>query len=135
VKTPFDDLVEEFTPRPPVRQAWWGFVALVVLIFTLLLSMHFIALAYAQERARFAVDCKDLANQIALAAWARDMRADENLVAIFHRSANRHLGFNQSRAIEREVRRVWHEKQPARKAVDAAFDRCRAQLGDMGLEG
>jgi len=135
MRTPVDDLVDELTPRPPARAAWWGWAVIVALIFALLLSLHFISRAYAQERQRLVVDCKDLASQIALAAWARDMQADENLVAIFHRSANKHLGFNQSRAVEREVRRVWHEKLPAKDAIAASYRRCQAQLGEMGLEG
>lgn len=131
MRTPFDDLVEEFTPRPPVRLAWWGYAIAVALAIAVVMTLA--GIAKAQERT--AIDCKDFANQIALAAWARDMRADENMVAIFHRTANQHLGFNLSRAIEREVRRVWHEKLPMGKAIEAAHKRCQAQLGDMGREG
>jgi len=135
VRTPFDDLVAEFTPRPPARAAWWGFVVILALIFALVLSLHFISRAYAQDRPRFTLDCRELAAHISLAAWARDMRADENMVAIYFSKANQHLGYNLVRALEREVRRLWKEKHPAGKAVEAAHQRCQAQLGDMGMEG
>ena len=132
MRTPFDDLVEGVS-RPPARAAWWGFIALLVLIFVLVLAAHFMARAHAQER--MAVDCKDLAAHVSLATWARDMHADENMVAIYFSKANQHLGHNLVRALEREVRRVWKEKLPAGKAIEAAFKRCQQQLGDMGREG
>lgn len=63
------------------------------------------------------------------------MKADENLVGIFYRTHHQHLGDGLARAIEREVRRLWHEKQPAPVAVGAAHKRCQETLGDLDREG
>lgn len=126
MRNPWDDLV------PPT--GWRGFGWQVwVLIAALLLAGLYARLAPAAPRV--VLDCREFAGSIALAAWARDMNADENLVGIYYRTASRHLGHDLARAIEREVRRVWQEKRPSAKAVEAAFLRCQAQLGDLGAEG
>ena len=134
MKSPWDELLEDLERGvAPARAAWQAFAVIVLLILALAMALHFIARASAQERP--AIDCNDFAMQMRLAVWARDMRADENMVAIYHRTVNQHLGFNLSRAIEREVRRAWQEKLPASKAVEAAHRRCLEQLGELGTEG
>ena len=134
MKSPWDELLEDLERGvAPARAAWQAFAVIVLLILALAMALHFIARASAQERP--AIDCNDFAMQMRLAVWARDMRADENMVAIYHRTVNQHLGFNLSRAIEREVRRAWQEKLPASKAVESAHRRCLEQLGELGTEG
>lgn len=135
MRSPWDELLEDLeSGKAPARAAWHAFAVIVLLILALAMALHFIARASAQEQ-RPAIDCNDFAMQMRLAVWARDMKADENLVAIYHRTVNRHLGFNLSRAIEREVRRAWQEKLPATKAVEAAHRRCLDQLGELAVEG
>jgi hypothetical protein len=36
--------------------------------------------------------------------------------------------------IDREIRRLWREKRTREASTQAVYKRCRAQLGDMGLE-
>lgn len=126
----------------PARGTWTAFAVIVIAILAAAMLLHLFARqAQAQPagmrlvQERKAVDCSDFAMQMRLALWARDMKADENLVAIYHRTVNRHLGFNLSRAIEREVRRAWKEKLPADKAVEMAHRRCLERLGELGAEG
>jgi len=133
VRTPLDDLIEELTPRAQVTAAWLGWAIACVLAIAVVVALS--SIARAQGQPRVAVDCADFSLQMRLAVWARDMKADENLVAIYHRTVNRHLGFNLSRAIEREVRRAWQEKLPADKAVETAHRRCLERLGELGAEG
>ena len=136
MRTPWDDLVDDlqrYPVRPPAPVAWGAFALIVALLIGVPLALHFIARAQAQSPMR--LDCADFSMQMRLAVWARDMRADENLVAIYYRTVNQQLGFNLSRAIEREVRRAWQEKLPAAKAIEMAHRRCLEQLGDLGLEG
>jgi hypothetical protein len=117
---------------PPARWPELGLRRFLMLAVIAIGLLTVVELARAQPG--LAVDCRELASSLALAAWARDMKADENLVAIFYRTHQQHLGDPLARAIEREVRRLWHEKLPASVAVGAAHLRCRETLGKLGGE-
>ena len=133
MKTPFDKLVEEFTPRAPVRAAWWGFVMILALIFALLLSLHFIARAGAQERPRVVFDCVQYATYARGVATLRDVGADREKVIAELRKDLRH-GMMLA-VLEREVKLVFAQKLPRIEVEHGAYKRCQAQLGDMGVEG
>lgn len=131
MRLPWDPLVDE-AGRPGLTL---GELLIVFLVGVLAFVTAAPALGQAQERQARTLDCRQFATQIVLAAWARDMKADENLVAIFYRTELQHLGDGMARAVEREVRRLWHEKKPASVAVGAAHLRCVETLGLLGADG
>ena len=119
--------------RPPARQAWSGFVVIVVLIFALLLSLHFIARAEAQERPRLVVDCVQFATNARSMAVLRDIGANLDKV-IMELRKDRRPGLVLA-VLEREAKLIWASDAPRIEIEHSAYKRCQAQLGDMGVEG
>ena len=133
MKSPFDDLVEEFTPRPPMRVAWWGFVAVLAFIFVLVLSLHIIATAQAQERPRLVFDCTQFATYARGMATLRDVGASrDKVIAELRRDVRPGM---MLAVLEREAKLVWSSNLPRIEIEHGAYRRCQAQLGDMGVEG
>jgi len=80
-------------------------------------------------------DCPDFAAAIARLADFRDADADLDKVVRIARRHNPASSSQHLAAIEREIRRMWRERLPQELVAQRLFDRCRAQLGDMGMEG
>jgi len=133
VRTPFDDFVEEFTPRPPAREAWCGFVVIVALIFALLLSLHFISRAHAQDRPRLVFDCTQFAQYARSMAMLRDIGANRDKV-IGELRKDMRPGLMLA-VLEREAKMVWASDAPRIEIEHGAYKRCQGQLGDFGGEG
>jgi len=133
LESPFDDPTDEFTPRPPMRAAWCGFVVIVVLIFALLLSLHFIAVARAQDRPRLVFDCVQFATYARGMATLRDIGANRDKVIAELRKDMR-PGLMLA-VLEREAKLVWSSNAPRLEIEHGAYKRCQGQLGNMGLEG
>jgi len=132
VRTPFDDLVTEFTPRPPARAAWCGFVVILALIFALVLSLHFISRAYA-DAPRVVWDCYQFGTWARRIAMLRELGADQGKVI---GELRRELRPGITLAVlEHEVKRIYAGKIPRLEAEGNAYKRCQQQLGDMGVEG
>jgi hypothetical protein len=132
VKSAWDDLVQEFTPRPPARQAWWGFVAIVALVCALLLSLHFMARAYAVAP-RVVWDCHQFSTWARRIAMLRELGADQGKVI---GELRRELRPGITLAVlEHEVKRIYAGKIPRLEAEGNAYKRCQQQLGDMEAEG
>ena len=132
MRSAFDDLVEQFTPRPPARAAWWGFIVIVALIFALLLSLHFIARAHA-DAPRVVWDCHQFSTWARRIAVLRELDADQGKVI---KELRRELRPGITLAVlEHEVKRIYAGKTSRLEAEVDAYRRCQVQLGDMGIEG
>lgn len=79
-------------------------------------------------------DCAQLAAAVGNMADFRDTGGRLELVVRMARDRNRGAPASYLDVIEREIRRLWREQLPRAAAVDSAFKRCRAQLGDMGRD-
>jgi hypothetical protein len=79
-------------------------------------------------------DCAALATGIAMAADFRDAGADLEKTVRLARQRNSDASPEQLAVIDREIRRLWREKRTREASTPAVYKRCRAQLGDMGLE-
>jgi hypothetical protein len=90
--------------------------------------------AQAQPRG-LVVDCRELALLIGAVSWARDMQAKRELVIDDVRRRQAHQGQALAAAIAHEARLAWHEGLPIDDAMQRAFDRCTARLGELGAEG
>lgn len=109
---------------------WVAFAALIMVVAGCL------ALLWPRMANAARFDCADLAMLIGGAADFRDAGADlEKTLAIARERSGGHQGNAEHRVLEREIRRVWQEQLPRRRAIAMLYKRCRAQLGDMGAEG
>jgi hypothetical protein len=106
---------------------------IVAIVAGLALGAIFARPAHAgREAVEF--DCGELALVIYRIADFRDTGADlERVVRLAHEQ-NAEVSRAHREVIEREIRRLWKERQPAEEAAARLFRRCRAQLGDMGYE-
>lgn len=138
MKSPWDDLVDEISRRPPARAAWAAFGIIVILILAAALCLHFIArmaipAARAQDVPRVIFDCQQLGNYARRIAMLRELGAQRDKVL---EQLRRELRPGMLLAVlEREAKRVYAEKPSGPEAELSAYRRCQAQLGDMGQEG
>ena len=135
LESPFDDPADEYTPRPPVRQAWWGYAVILALIFAIVLSAHFIARAEAQTIPVRTINCYELSQQAGLVVWARDMGAQHDKVLQDMRRLNARHAKVLIDGMDRELRWIWAQPFDSNDAMQAAYNRCVAQLGAIRREG
>lgn len=111
-------------PRPPVREAWAGFVFVLALIFGLVLALHAIATAHASEGVFSARECQQLAQFARATAEIRDIGAhmDKHLALVRRRVAEG--GVQLSALIERELVRVYAEGLAPEAAEQSTHTRC-----------
>jgi len=128
VKSPFDDLV------PPTRWPQLTLRQYIVIALIVIGLCSVVSLAQAQPRS-LVVDCRELALLIGAVSWARDMQAKRDLVVADVRRRNAHQGQALAAAIAHEARLAWHEGLPIDDAMQRAYDRCAARLGELGVEG
>jgi hypothetical protein len=123
-----DDLVPPTRwPELTLRQ----YIAIALIVIGL---CSVVAMAQAQQRG-VVMDCRELAGLIGSVTWARDMQAKRELVIADVRRRNAHQGQALAAAIAHEARLAWHEGLPIDDAMQRAFDRCTARLGEIGVEG
>jgi len=128
MKPPFDDLVPA-TRWPELTLRQYLVIALIVIGLC-----SVIGLSQAQPRG-VVVDCRELALVIGTVSWARDMDAKRELVIADVRRRHAHQGQALAAAVAHEARLAWHEGRPIDDAMQRAFDRCTARLGELGVEG
>ena len=128
MKSPFDDLVT-LARWPELTLRQYIVIALIVIGLC-----SVIGLAQAQPRG-VVVDCRELALVIGTVSWARDMEAKRELVIADVRRRHAHQGQALAAAIAHEARLAWHEGRQIDDAMQRAYDRCTARLGELGAEG
>lgn len=124
MRNPFDDLVEAFTPRPPVGLAWWGWALAVALAIAVVAALAWIPRAGAQGVGFTDQECKTLAHFARASAEIRDLEAklEKHVVLVRRRVAEG--GWRLSLMLERELRRVYAEGLEPGKAEERAHTRC-----------
>lgn len=118
---------------PPARWPELSLLEYLAIAGALILALLFAAEAWAQDKPR--IDCRELAGVIGAAQWAREMGAKRDLVVHDVRRRNAHRGLPLANAMAREVRYAWHQGLPMQEAMQQAYERCVARLGEIGEEG
>jgi hypothetical protein len=75
-----------------------------------------------------------IAFAIGAVTCASQARAELEKTVRLARQRNSDASPEQLAVIDREIRRLWREKRTREASTQAVYKRCRAQLGDMGLE-
>jgi len=130
MRTSFDDLVDQFTPRPPARAAWWGWAIATALAIAVVVTLA--ATAHA-DAPRVVWDCHQFSTWARRIAVLRELDADQGKII---KELRRELRPGITLAVlEHEVKRIYAGKTSRLEAEVDADRRCKAQLGDMGIEG
>ena len=130
MRTSFDDLVDQFTPRPPARAACWGWAIATALAIAVVVTLA----ATAHADAPLVVwDCHQFSTWARRIAVLRELDADHGKII---KELRRELRPGITLAVlEHEVKRIYAGKISRLEAEGDAYKRCQAQLRDMGIEG
>ena len=132
MRTPIDDLIEQFAPQMPARLAWWGWAIATALAIAVVVTLAATARAYA-DAPRVVWDCHQFSTWARRIAVLRELDADQGKVI---KELRRELRPGITLAVlEHEVKRIYAGKPSRLEAEGDAYKRCQAQLGDMGIEG
>jgi len=132
MRTPFDDLIEEFAPQLPARLALWGWAIATALAIAVVVMLASIAKARA-DAPRVVWDCHQFSTWARRIAVLRELDASQGKVI---NELRRELRPGITLAVlEHEVKRIYAGKTSRLEAEVDAYRRCQAQLGDMGIEG
>jgi hypothetical protein len=124
VRGPFHHLVDELTPRPPVKLAWWGWVLAAVLSIAVVAALAWIPHAAAQGVGFTDRECKALAHFARASAEIRDIGAQLEKHVVLVRQRVAEGGWRLSLELERELRRVYAERLEPSRAEESAHTRC-----------
>lgn len=132
MKSPFDALVDQVTPRAPARLAWYCFALAAALAIAVVIALSTMAKAYA-DAPRVVWDCDHFSNWARRIAILRELGAEQGKVI---NELRRELRSGITLAVlEHEVKRIYAGKPSRLEAESNAHRRCEEQLGDMGRDG
>lgn len=129
--TPFWRVAANDNRKPPPSLLWPAIAAAAGLAFVFGVALW----PVRAHGAGVQFDCHTLAVAMGGMADFRDTGADLEKVVRMARRRHPNSGSAQVAVIEREIRRLWAERLPGDLAARRLFERCRAQLGDMGRDG
>jgi hypothetical protein len=112
---------------------FWQCLAAVLAGIALAMVMMLVAPPARGAEKAVIVDCGALAENITSLADFRDTGARLELVVRLARTRQGD-GPAEQAVLEREIRRMWREGLDAEDAGHAVYQRCKAQLGDMGRD-